>query len=316
LESAAIKMSAHHPFRSEKAKERYLKLYDIRAKEWPVASETRMAPTAYGHTFVRVSGPAITPPLVLLHGVSGASLQWMPNIGALSKSFRVYAVDNIYDYGRSVYTRIIKSPDDYVVWLDELFDALALRDKIHLMGLSYGGWLASQYALRFPQRLDKMVLLAPVGTVLPLRAEWILRALLCALPHPYFTKRFMYWLLEDLVHKDAASRRMVDEWVEESHIALRSFKPKRMAHPTILTDVELRHIKAPTLYLVGENEKLYSAQKAVERLRKAAPQIEAEVIPKAGHDLTFVQAELVNRKVVDFLERPYRLTTPSVIGGV
>jgi pimeloyl-ACP methyl ester carboxylesterase len=73
---------------------------------------------------------------------------------------------------------------------------------------------------------------------------------------------------------------------------------------------------APTLYLVGENEKLYSAQKAVQRLHKAAPQIEAEIIPKAGHDLTFVQAELVNRKVVEFLERSYRLTTPSVTGGV
>jgi pimeloyl-ACP methyl ester carboxylesterase len=302
LGSAEIRVSAHHPFRSAKAKERYLKLYDMRAKEWPVASETRVADTAYGPTFVRVSGSASTPPLVLLHGVSGNSLQWMPNIEALSKSFRVYAVDSIYDYGRSVYTRIIKNPDDYVVWLDELFGALGLRDGVHLMGLSYGGWLASQYALRFPQRLDKMVLLAPVGTVLPLRAEWILRAMLCALPHPYFTKRFMYWLLEDFVHRDAASRRMVDEWAEESYIALRSFKPKRMVPPTILTDAEWRHIKAPTLYLVGENEKLYSAQTAVQRLHKAAAQIEAEVIPKAGHDLTFVQAELVNQKVVKFLE--------------
>jgi len=263
-----------------------------------------MVSTAYGTTFVRVSGPASAPPLLLLHGAGGNSLQWMPNIGALSKSFRVYAVDNIYDYGRSVYTRIIKNPGDYVTWLDELFGALELGNNIHLMGLSYGGWLTSQYALRFPHRLDKIVLLAPVGTVLPLRAEWILRALLCALPHPYFTKRFMYWLLEDSVRKDAANRRMVDEWAEESYIALRGFKPKRMAHPTILTDAEWRHIKAPALYLVGENEKLYSAQKAVQRLNKVAPQVEAEVIPNAGHDLTIVQAELVNRKVVEFLERP------------
>jgi pimeloyl-ACP methyl ester carboxylesterase len=263
-----------------------------------------MVNTAYGTTFVRVSGPASAPPLLLLHGISGNSLQWAPNIGALSKSFRVYAVDNIYDYGRSVYTRIIKNSEDYVTWLDELFGALALGNNIHLMGLSYGGWLTSQYALRFPHRLDKIVLLAPVGTALPLRAEWILRALLCALPHPYFTNRFMYWLLEDLARKDAASRRMVDELAEESYIALRSFKPKRMAHPTILTDAEWRHIKAPTLYLVGENEKLYSAQEAVQRLHKVAPQVEAEVIPNAGHDLTIVQAELVNRKVVEFLERP------------
>jgi hypothetical protein len=56
--------------------------------------------------------------------------------------------------------------------------------------------------------------------------------------------------------------------------------------------------------LVGENEKIYSAQKAVQRLNTVAPQIKAEIIPKAGHDLTFVQAEMVTRKVLEFLKQP------------
>jgi len=58
----------------------------------------------------------------------------------------------------------------------------------------------------------------------------------------------------------------------------------------------------PTLFLVGENEKIYSAKKAVQRLNEVAPQIETEVIPNAGHDLTIVQAEMVNRKVLEFLK--------------
>lgn len=60
----------------------------------------------------------------------------------------------------------------------------------------------------------------------------------------------------------------------------------------------------PTLYLVGEHEKIYSAQKAVQRLHKAAPQIKTEVIPDAGHDVTFVQTEIVNTKVLEFLKKP------------
>ena len=60
----------------------------------------------------------------------------------------------------------------------------------------------------------------------------------------------------------------------------------------------------PTLYLVGENEKIYSAQEAVQRLKQVAPQIQTEVIPNAGHDLTMVQADMVNGKVVEFLGRP------------
>ena len=55
------------------------------------------------------------------------------------------------------------------------------------------------------------------------------------------------------------------------------------------------------IVLVGENEKLYPAKNAVERLNIVAPQIQTEIIPGAGHDLTIVQAGLVNSRVLDFL---------------
>jgi pimeloyl-ACP methyl ester carboxylesterase len=286
------------------AKEQYLKLYDMRAKKWPVESQTRLVDTPYGQTFVRISGPGAAPPLVLLHGAGGDSLQWIPNIEALTKRYRVYAVDNINDYSRSIYTQIIKNPDGYVNWLDELFSALELGNNIKLMGLSYGGWLTSQYALHFPDRLDKIVLLAPAGTVLSLRIEWIMRAVLCFVPHRYFTKSFLFWLLEDLAQKDEASRIMLEEEVDAVLVRMRCYKPIRLVNPTVLKDVELKRIKVPALYLVGEHEKIYSAQKAVQRLHKAAPQIKTEVIPDAGHDVTFVQTEIVNTKVLEFLKQP------------
>jgi pimeloyl-ACP methyl ester carboxylesterase len=190
-----------------------------------------------------------------------------------------------------------------VNWLEELFSALELGVNINLLGLSYGGWLTSLYALRFPKRLDKIVLLAPAFTVLPLRLEWLIHAILGFLPHRYFARSFMRWLAEDLVHKDEAGRRMAEEMADDAFMALRCFKPKRMVYPTVLKDEELQSIKVPTLYLVGENEKLYSAQKAIQRLNKVAPLIKAEIIPNAGHDLTIVQAEIVNRKVLDFLKQ-------------
>jgi len=298
-----IKMTSYHPFRSATAKKQYLNLYDKRSKKWPVESEIRLVDTTYGQTFVRMSGPVSVPPLVLLHGGGGNSLQWMPNIEALSKSYRVYAVDNIYDFGRSIYTQIITDPDDFVNWLDELFNALGLGNNINLMGLSYGGWITTQYTLRFPERLNKIVLLAPAYTVLPISYKWIFRAVLCMVPHRFFAKSFMYWLLEDLVQKGEGSRTLIEEYVDESYLALRSFKAKRMVNPTILTDEELRSIKVPTLYLVGENEKIYSALKAVERLNKIAPQIKTEVIPHAGHDLTIVQTEMVNTIILEFLKQ-------------
>lgn len=47
----------------------------------------------------------------------------------------------------------------------------------------------------------------------------------------------------------------------------------------------------------------YSAQEAIGRLNSVAPQIKTELIPDAGHDLTMVQAELVNEKVIEFLKQ-------------
>ena len=296
-----IKMTTYHPFRSTSAKEQYLKMYDQRAKRWPVDSETCFVDTSYGQTFVRLSGSDGAPPLVLLHGGGGNSLQWIPNIEALSKSYKVYAADNIYDLGLSIYTQRIKRPDDFVKWLDELFNGLGLGNNINIMGLSYGGWLTSLYALHFPERLGKFVMLAPAGTVLPLRLEWIIRAVFCWIPLRYFARSFMYWLLEDLAQKDGVGGVMLEEEVEAVVMSLRCFKPKRLINPTVLPDAQLQSITLPALYLVGENEKIYSAQKAIQRLSKVAPNIKSEVIPNAGHDLTIVQAEMVNTKVLEFL---------------
>ena len=248
-----------------------------------------------------MSGPVGAPPLVLLHGAGGDSLQWIPNIEALSMSYRVYAIDNIYDYGLSIYNQPIKTPDDYVSWLGQLFSGLGLENHINLMGLSYGAWLTSQYALHFPDRLDKIVLLAPAGMVMPIRFEWIIRAVLCFVPHRYFTKSFLFWLLEDLAQKDEASRTMLEEEVDAVFVRMRCYKPIRLIRPTVLEDAELKRIKVPALYLVGEHEKIYSACKAIQRLHKVAPQIITELIPNAGHDVSFVQAKLVNKKVLEFL---------------
>jgi pimeloyl-ACP methyl ester carboxylesterase len=293
----------HHPFKSELAKMQYLKLYDSRAKKWPVNSRTKMIETSYGNTFVRISGPDSAAPLVLLHGAGGNSLQWISNIVAFSQQYTVYALDNIYDYGRSVYRAKITSADDYVKWLNELFSTLGLVDHINMVGLSYGGWITSQYALQFPRSLNKIVLLAPAGTFLPLSLKWILRAVPCAIPFRYFTKNFLYWLLEDLAKQGEVGRALIEEHIDESFLAIRSFKMRHMVNPTILTDDELQHLNVPTLFIVGANEKIYSAREAMERIHRVAPRIQTELIPDAGHDLTIVQAEMVNKSVLEFLSQ-------------
>lgn len=298
-----MEIKAYHPFKSEKAKSKYLKTYDERAKKWPVATECRMVDTSYGQTFVRISGPADAQPLVLLPGIRSNSLMWMRNIKELSKCYKTYALDCIWDYGRSVYTRTFEDMNDFVIWLDELFNALELGDNINLVGMSFGGSQTVQYALRFPNRLNKIVLLAPAATILSISVKFLMYIILCLLPHRYFTKNLAYWLFEDTVKKDEKSRMQVEEGIDDILLGLRCFKTLPVVKPTVLKDKELQNIKVPTLFLVGENEKMYSAEKAIQRLINVAPHIEKEVIPNAGHDLVFVQAEMVNKKVMEFLKQ-------------
>jgi pimeloyl-ACP methyl ester carboxylesterase len=112
----------------------------------------------------------------------------------------------------------------------------------------------------------------------------------------------MQWLAEDAMKKNDVTRMMIEEITTDAFLAIRCFKLRRLVYPTVLNDRELQSISVPALFLVGENEKLYSARKAVERLNRVTPQIRAEIIPNAGHDLTIVQAEMVNRKVLEFLK--------------
>jgi len=306
-----VELSDHHPFRSATKKERYLAHYDARAERWPVVSETQMVDTSWGSTFVRISGPPDGPPLVLLPGANATSLMWETNIEAFARDHRVYAVDNVFDFGRSVFLRNLKTPADFVSWFDELLDALGLETS-RLVGLSYGGWIASEYALEHPERVEKLVLLAPAATVLQFSGDFIKKGILCMIPHKHFVKSMMYWALADAAAGTEEHRRLAEEAADNAWLGIRCFKPKQMVAPRILSDEELRDLAPPTLFLVGENEVIYSGSgaDAVQRLNSVAPQIATELVPDCGHDLTLVQADVVNRLVLEFLE-PQRVEAPD-----
>lgn len=304
VEPDVSKLPSYHPFKSEKAREQYLSYYDSRARQWPVASESIFIDTSFGKTYVRISGPAGAPSLALLPSANASSLIWLSNIESLSEHYRVYAIDNIYDAGRSIYTHILRHPEDFTLWLDEVFTGLGLDDNINLMGYSYGGWISSQYLLNHPERVRKAVLLAPAATILPLSGEWAWRGILSAIPCRYFMKRFMVdWLFEDLVNrKDEDSRRILNTLIDDAILALKCFKMKMLVVPTVLTDKELKGIGVPTLFMVGENEKIYSPMDAVKRINSIAPQVNTVIIPNAGHDLPISQPDLVNDHIIDFLK--------------
>src|SRR3989339_356198 len=289
----------YHPFKSPAAKQRYLDFYDKKARHWPVPAETLTISGTYGETFVRISGVPDAPPILLIPGASVSSLMWAPVIERLSGEFRVYAVDNIYDYGRSVYRRKMTRAEDLMGWLDEVLDSLGLDGKVSLAGLSYGGGIAARYALHAPSRIAKLVLLAPVGMA-PVRMQFWIRVAFLFLPFPYFKRSFWKWLFADLARKkEFYGSRASEE--DEISVAMQSFKMKNSVMPSVLTDEEVAGFQVPVLFMIGENERSFSPTGSVKRLKEKAPAIVIEILKDAGHDLVFVQPEIVIEKVLQFL---------------
>lgn len=98
----------------------------------------------------------------------------------------------------------------------------------------------------------------------------------------------------------------VDQAVSDWEMAERCFAPLPMIVANVLTDKDLQSLRVPLSFLVGENEKVYSARKAVERPKRVAPQIKTIIIPHAEHDLWIVQADDFTTKILSFLDEHER----------
>lgn len=134
---------------------------------------------------------------------------------------------------------------------------------------------------------------------MPLGLGFIFRAVSCALSARFFTRRFMSWLAPDLAGGDTRSQSLLERRIDEGYLAMRSFKARRLVEPSVLSDEQLRALPSPTRFIVGENERIFPAFAAVERLRRVAPRIDIDLVPDPGYDVTLVRAEHVSSRLLD-----------------
>eukprot|EP00794_Sanderia_malayensis_P007936 gene7936-8791_t len=114
--------------------------------------------------------PKNTPALVLLHGlVSGLGI-WSPCFDLLAQHCLVYAVD-LPGFGRSTRTQFFGDRSDieyqFISYMEEWRDAVGL-ESFYLVGHGFSGYLATLYAIKYPERVKHLVLVEPWGfTELP-----------------------------------------------------------------------------------------------------------------------------------------------------
>ena len=294
-----------HPsvFKTPQGEATYLAAYDAEMKLWPVPHEEMEIPGRFGMTHVVASGAKDAPPLVLLHGYWATVTMWTPNIADFSKDYRTYAIDVMGQPSKSVPHEPIRNAADYVAWLTEVLDGLHL-DRIGLVGMSYGGWLALNYAVAMPDRVQKLVLLSPAASVLPIVRQFSLRGMLMfLLPTRFTVNSFMRWLGVKSHPGDPESRRVGDNVVELMYLGLKHFRLPQEIMPTVFSDGQLRAVHMPTLLLLGDREVIYDPATALARARRLIPDFEGDLVPGCRHDMSFSQHRIVDARVLDFLKR-------------
>ena len=156
---------------SDAAREKFLAAYERAFALWPQPVEEFDIETATATTRVHAYRPHPGgTPVVLLSAFNAAG--WYPQVAALARDGPVYGIDQPGDANPSVPRALMTPPASCAAWLDELLGQLSDRPA-HLVGLSSGGWVAMNQAIRASARVASITLLDPAGlTKLDARFWW------------------------------------------------------------------------------------------------------------------------------------------------
>jgi pimeloyl-ACP methyl ester carboxylesterase len=264
---------------TQAGRERVLGRYATLLRECPVPNEQRRVATCMGETFVLSCGPDTAPPLVLLHGGNTNSLMWLRSLPAWSQRFRVHAVDTIGDPGFSEPVRPALATDAYARWLDDVWRALGVT-RAAVVGASFGGWIALDYAIRRPGNVERLALLAPAGVVRMDLGSQLRLAGLTLLGARGRRKALEISLGVNESGLDAGEREFFRFFglVQADFIS-------RIGLPAVIPDAALRGIKLPVMVVLGGRDVFFRADRMQRRLAACMPQAQVHFLADEGHGL-------------------------------
>ena len=267
------------PRGGEIIRERYRQILGF----WPGASEQITVPTGQGDTFVVACGDPAAPPLVLLHGSGSNSAVWMGDAPAWAAHFRLYAIDLIGEPGLSAPARPPLAGGAHAAWLAEVLDGLGMASA-SIIGVSLGGWMALDFASRWPERVDKLVLVCPggIGRQQPgfgLTAMGLLM--------------FGPWGRRMALRAALGSRDVNPQVAAYLTLIFTHFIGRRDRLP-IFDDAALRRLAMPVLLIVGGQDAMLDSAQSRARLEACAPRVTTRFLADAGHMITGQTQAILN----------------------
>jgi len=248
--------------------------------------------------------------VVLVHGLGGYIENWLHNIGPLSLSHRVYVMD-LPGFGRSD-KPLVRDLMVLVRFIADFMETLKI-EKASLIGNSLGGGLVLQFALEYPEKVERLVLVDSAGLgrdvipdfkfcSLPLVGELFLRP----------SRKSSEKLWEKLLHdpskvtpemKDLGYRYISSPGAKKTFLAttragVNIFGQKDKLTRQLLPG--LKGLKMPVLIVWGNDDRIIPVAHARIALEKI-PGARLELFDNCGHMPMLECPDKFNQLVLDFL---------------
>lgn len=261
-------------FKSKEGKEEVLKYYDFLLTKGSVEHEKIMVNTSYGETFIIAMGKKELPPLILLHGSGMNSSMWIKEMEEYSKTHRVYAVDMPGEPGKSDENQLPFGGDEFSNWLNDVFNELFI-EKASIVGISLGAWLGTKFAIRYSDKVDKLILLCPAG-IGPQKKSFIFKFL--------FYSIFGEKGIDKLYYKINGDKPIPEIMLNYQKLIAKHFNFRKVTIP-IFTDNELRKLTMPVALFVGGKDVMLHSEKTANRLGSLLNHAEINFIQEEGHSI-------------------------------
>lgn len=231
--------------------------------------------------------------LVLLHGIGASADRWSYVSPALSKYFQLIIPD-IVGFGYSDKPTVEYTMDFFVGFFENFLAKLGV-ERLSIIGSSFGGFLATEFTIKNPQKVDKLILAAPAGAMRI--STRILDQYIMAALYPTYenTKR----AFRDMAHEpDNVPEDIIRDFM--NRMRLPNAKYAFMSTLLAMRDSQglsgrLSKIDVPTLLMWGENDRMIPL--AYSKEYTEIPDSELQIIDNCGHT-PFVEKPLEFNKIV------------------
>ncbi len=242
-------------------------------------------------------------PVIFLHGAWNDSSQWVSVINSLSQHFHCLSPD-LLGFGESENPDVHYSIDLQVECIAEFLQAVKL-EKVYLVGYSLGAWIAASYALKYPEKVCGLVLLAPEGVAIEgqEKSSQKMRKLVSSPPIlskllKSFRPLNKIWGLKEKLDKDFSLRQKLLEYPAACQLL---FQRRQSEIEAEFLHKRLHLMEAPVLILQGGQDLLDAVVKT-QTYTQLLPKVELQIIAHAGNDLPSSCAGIVARDIKNFIQ--------------